>query len=264
MEYNGSAMAFGTGALRAELCAFALLTPVPIPNKAESCHLQFPLKKELSPFLVTFLCRDSVGWHGLHRRIPFWKGVGWNRLGGEIGEGLGEMGTEQDADYTQRDGKMQRYCSDTEETLAGEPAEGTSQFLLKVSLPLCRGDNLEDRSLAARPVWMRVRACLPSPLKSKGSHKATIWICSRVCQHLLLFWGPDPIKDIVRHSFAFFLSAWNELHALQGGSKNLSAEKGNVLNAKNHVFLIKVVESPKTTPEGLFFENLHRVPSSRL
>lgn len=66
---------------------------------------------------------------------------------------------------------------------------------------------------------MRVRACLPSPLKSKGSHRATIWICSRVCQHLLLFWGPDPIKDIVRHSFAFFLSAWNELHALEGGSK---------------------------------------------
>lgn len=70
MEQNGSAIAFGTGALRAELCAFALPTPVPIPNKAESCGLQFPLKEQLSSFLVTFLCRDSVGWHGLYRRNP--------------------------------------------------------------------------------------------------------------------------------------------------------------------------------------------------
>lgn len=37
-----------------------------------------------------------------------------------------------------------------------------------------------------------------------------------------------------------------------------------MLNAKNHVFPIKVVESPKTTPEGFFFEHLHKVPSSRL
>lgn len=34
-----------------------------------------------------------------------------------------------------------------------------------------------------------------------------------------VFWGPDPIKDIVRHSFAFFLSTWSELHVLEGGSK---------------------------------------------
>lgn len=82
---------------------------------------------------------------------------------------------------------MQSYSSDTEEMLAAEAAEGTSQSLLKVSLPLCRGDNLEDQSLATELVWMRVRIPLPSPLKSRGSHKATIWSCSRVCQHLLGF-----------------------------------------------------------------------------
>lgn len=83
--------------------------------------------------------------------------------------------------------------SDTEEMLAGELVEGTSQTLLQVSLPLCRGDDLPlcrgDQRLAVKAVWTGVKTCLPSPLKSRGSHKATIWSCSRVCQHLLFFEG---------------------------------------------------------------------------
>lgn len=45
---------------------------------------------------------------------------------------------------------MQDCSPDTEAMLAGEPAEGTSQPLLKVSL---KGDNLEDQSLAMEPGW---------------------------------------------------------------------------------------------------------------
>lgn len=116
-----------------------------------------------------------------------------------------------------RNGKMQRYCSDWRNT-GWRSSRGDKPALVK---GLC---------LFVEVIIWKIRAWqqslsgwewerLPSPLKSKGSHRATIWICSRVCQHLLLFWGPDPIKDIVRHSFAFFLSAWNELHALEGGSK---------------------------------------------
>lgn len=111
--------------------------------------------------------------------------------GGEVGERRLRRGrglSKKQKENARRGREMQKGSSGTEEAaLAGEPVEGTSQRLLKVFLPLCRGDNLEDESLAAKPVWMRVGTRLPSPLKSRGSHKATIWICSRVCQHLLLF-----------------------------------------------------------------------------
>lgn len=62
---------------------------------------------------------------------------------------------------------MQSYSSDIGEMLAGEPAERRSQPLLKVSLPLCRGDNLEDQSLAAEPVWTRVRNQSSFPFKEQ-------------------------------------------------------------------------------------------------
>lgn len=116
---------------------------------------------------------------------------GRSRERGEVGERRLRRGrglSKKQKENARRGREMQKGSSGMEEAaLAGEPAEGTSQRLLKVFLPLCRGDNLEDESLAAKPVWMRVGTRLPSPLKSRGSHKATIWICSRVCQHLLLF-----------------------------------------------------------------------------
>lgn len=53
---------------------------------------------------------------------------------------------------------MWSSSSDTEEMLAGDPAEGTSQPLLKVSL---QGDDLEDQSLAMEPGWEQEHVFLP-------------------------------------------------------------------------------------------------------
>lgn len=138
-------------------------------------------------------------------------GEGWWQRGGGLNK--------KQRDHTGRGRKMQSYSSDTEEMLAGEPAEGTSQPLLKVSLPLCRGDNLEDQSLAAEPVWMKVRNTSSFPFKEQREPQSNHMELQRSLPTPSVSWEPDPRKGIVRHSFAFFLSTWNELHVLEGGSK---------------------------------------------
>lgn len=73
---------------------------------------------------------------------------------GEWGEGVNKK--QKDPVWAGR--KTWSSSSDTEEMLAGDPAEGTSQPLLKVSL---QGDDLEDQSLAMEPGWEQEHVFLP-------------------------------------------------------------------------------------------------------
>lgn len=97
---------------------------------------------------------------------------------------------------------MQSSTSDTEEMLAGDPAEGTSQPLLKVSL---QGDNLEDQSLAMEPGWEQEHVFLPL-YRAEGATKQPYGAAAELASTFWFLTVRTSIKDRVRHRSVFFFS----------------------------------------------------------